>query len=268
MGIPVDQAMAEAGATSGTDEDILKFLQNSRDNNQQNTSNLFSDKIVARTIIADKIKANSIEGLEIFTDQISGLSDEMAKMKAQMSSSSAVLSASTEPIISPTETPTGPLAGLSNNLLIKTLAEFWGRVTFKDQVNFEKTALYNQDTAGYAVINVDDDQVDVVFNNEYDQVPVVNASLVVDNDKIADILGENYSFTVTDRNTKGFSIKLGKKAKTDLKFAWSVVSVKDAKTYQRPTPTPLPTIEPTIEPTLFITPTEMPSVGESGTINL
>jgi hypothetical protein len=129
---------------------------------------------------------------------------------------------------------------------------------FKDEVQFEKTPSFGQNNAGYAVVNIDDDNVEVVYESEYSQVPVVNVSLMVDDEKIGEVLAENYNFTITNRTTKGFTIKLGKKAKSDLKFAWSAVLVRDAKTYQKPTINPLPTIEPTIiplTPTLFLTPT-------------
>ena len=254
MGMPVEAVMDSTAPTTSffidnSNEKILKYLEETKQNaNGANLSQLFTDKVVAGevvadTIVANKIKANSIEGLEIFTDKIGSLSQKYDDLKKQVEASASAVT------VTPTVTATPTTGGIklfgdteiSGNLLLKSLTQFWNKVLFKDEVSFEKAPIFNQDTAGFAVINPDDDRVEIKFDKAFGDTPVVNATILIENDDQKTIFDENYAYYITKRSNEGFTIVLNKKAKTEIKFAWSALAVKDAKTFKAE-------ISPTLSP--------------------
>jgi len=94
----------------------------------------------------------------------------------------------------------------------------------------------------------------VSFESEYLNQPVVNVTLSLDKaseslelttndlqlttEEMEKLIFENdIRFIVTEKNTKGFSIKLNKPAPFDIQFSWSALAIKDAKTVFSPKPT-------------------------------
>jgi hypothetical protein len=136
------------------------------------------------------------------------------------------------------------------NPLFNGISEIWGNIFFKGKVNFENSLTFNNQTAGLAVINSDNDRVEVKFDNALDNIPVVNLTMVSDNND-SDILNQNYSYLVTNRSISGFTIVLNKKATNEVKFSWIALVIKDMKTYQNQiVPTATPALEPTVTPTV------------------
>ena len=229
-------------------------------------------------VFANKIKANQIEGLEIFTNRLSSLDKSIASLSGNLNS--AVLGTSTENIEHNSSLLTllslnvEGLATISadlnvkgsgiferaltvldsiatQNLIVSNFATFFNDVVFKGNIRFNQAPTFSSDTAGFAVIKQGDDKVEVVFGNEYSQIPIVTASIVLD--KVGDsvlqkqledsVLSGGVSYVITQRTTKGFVIKLNKSTDKDLNFSWVALSVNKAKTwgstsYQIPTPTP------------------------------
>jgi len=226
---------------------------------------------ISGTLTVDTIRVNSIEGLEfMMRDQVLSMRD-LFGLKASESAKSVikpeVLSAST--VASQTDLSILTLYGLNvegfatvsadlnirgssliekaltvidsvstSNLLVSDFASFFGNVFFKKSVNFEGRATFNNDTAGFAVVNKGNNSVDVEFNEEYLDPPIVTTSIALNKteDNIADkkledeILNENISYVVTKRTTKGFVIRINKIALSDITFSWTALSIKDAKT--------------------------------------
>jgi len=132
----------------------------------------------------------------------------------------------------------------AKNLIVTNWARFLSDVIFKGEVNFEGRPTFNSDTAGFAIIKKDADSVDIIFDKEYAQTPLINLSITID--KITDpdpllasqkqktledtVLNGDVKYIVTRRTTKGFTIKLNKNAAEDIAFSWSALSIKDAKT--------------------------------------
>jgi hypothetical protein len=124
----------------------------------------------------------------------------------------------------------------TQNLFVTGFTQFFGDTAFKGNVTFEKVPLFNSDTAGTVIILKGQDRVDVVFTNQYQAVPVITANLNIEQDKsendadFADrqqqILAENYSFIVSNRTIKHFTIVLNKTANEDLTFSWVAISTK------------------------------------------
>ncbi|MBI2039476.1 hypothetical protein HYT18_00160, partial [Candidatus Microgenomates bacterium] len=243
----------------------------------------FGNAYFAGTLTADKIKANSIEGLEIWTDKIDSLSQKLAQLEA---TSSAEASNSASLVDASLATPsallgTGPSALLSNDstqlqaiefasvatvsgqltaqrlhvkdsaivemvlnvvdtitsskLIISEFADFLGSVIFRKDVTFLGRPVFSKDTAGSVVINKGGDSAEVIFDKEYDQIPVVNVTITLDNntDTTAQqtleqaILSGDIRYIVTRRTTRGFMIKLNKSAPDDIAFSWTALSIKD-----------------------------------------
>jgi len=254
MGVPIEEAM---GKTITNKEQILEFLADYKNNSSnQNTSQLFSDQVVtgelvADTILANKIKAKQIEGIEIWTNKIGSLEEKMAQVVEDKESSE-----STQMV-----TPTPK----TENSLLKALTEFWGKVLFKGETEFESIPMFSKEMAGFAILEVGETSIEVKFEKEFKVAPVVNVSLMVEDDTEGSVLDGDFRYYVTKQNPNGFTIKLNRPISSKLKFSWSALSVKEPKTYQNPTPTPtlMPTEtpSPTLVPTIEITP--LPSTVES-----
>jgi hypothetical protein len=156
-------------------------------------------------------------------------------------------------------------------------------------VNFEGRPTFNKDTAGFAVVKKDASEVEIKFDKEYAQTPLINISISMD-DTVTDqdrallspealkakneaqkvienaVLNGDIRFIVTRRTTKSFIIKLNKPASDDLKFSWSALAVKDPKTIisaavlgSNTQPTPGPSIQPSAIPSPTNTPSPLPS---------
>jgi len=146
--------------------------------------------------------------MEILTDKISSLSAEIDKKE------------------------NAPIS------FFRSLVEFWNNVIFRGTVKFETTPEFNQNTAGFAVINKYSDSIEITFDSEFNVTPIVNITLEGEAP-----LGSGYGFMVTNRSEKGFTIKLNRLADEDVKFSWIALAVKDPKTFQMPTPTPMIIVE-------------------------
>ena len=221
---------------------------------------VISPEIIAGIITAKTIRADHIEGLEIFTDKLSSISKDVAVLAASTQSGQFVSTASG--MLSVADLNINGLVAISGdisvkgnavlegmltvlktittpNLLVSDFASFFGDVLFKGNTKFEGRPTFNSDTAGFAVVKTQDTSVTVNFDNEYTDMPVVTASIVLSKskDKLNDtkleeqVLSGNVSYVITQRTTKSFVIKLNKPLDQDVSFSWVALSVTDAKTH-------------------------------------
>jgi len=77
----------------------------------------------------------------------------------------------------------------TNNLLVSNFAYFINDVVFKGNVRFTGTPTFNSDTAGFAVVQQGQDTVQITFDNEYANTPIVTASIALD--KVGDDVAKN-----------------------------------------------------------------------------
>ncbi len=236
------------------------------------TPSVTTTTLTADTITAKIIRADRIEGLEIYTDHLSSLADAVASLQSLVGSQSAVLGVATgDATLTQISTPLSELTlinlsvdGLATisadlnvggngfiqgalnvlndlttkNLLVSQFAYFIQDVVFKGNVRFNATPTFNNDTAGFAVIQQGLDTVQVNFSQEYVNTPVVTASITLNKtgDSVSQktledqILNGNISYVITQRTTKGFVVRLNKPAAEDINFSWVALSVQDAKT--------------------------------------
>lgn len=276
---------------------------------------VISPLIVTDLLQAKKIKADSIEGLEILTNQISKIRDqneELAGQIAGVATASAGLSTSEESLehlpggVAPAAhleggfvafeggkftldlTVLGKLNANGGLLVLgpsqfkaetifEKLVTFVSNVIFKGKVTFEEVPVFNKDTAGFAVIAKDADEVAVSFEKDYVQTPIVLASISLDTaeenfkDKPLDeqvkaqealekdIISYDLRYFVTKRDSRGFAIRLNKKASLDVPFSWHAIVVKDAAIFRSKPPAIEPTSTPSPIPFKTATPTPAPS---------
>ena len=94
---------------------------------------------------------------------------------------------------------------------------------------------FTTDTAGFAVVSKDGQSVDVKYDREYIETPIVNATVSFDstdsNDDVLAYLASDEKFIVASSSKLGFTIKLNKKATGNIRFAWQALAVKGAKVF-------------------------------------
>jgi len=124
--------------------------------------------------------------------------------------------------------------------VFRAVAEFIDKTIFKNDVEFAGKVMFNKDTAGYAVIKENAQDVEVTFEQEYAVPPIVNATLSLQTIEDPEVrvaaeqllLVSDVKYIITNVTTKGFNIKIDNQAISDIPFSWQAVAVKDAKTFK------------------------------------
>jgi hypothetical protein len=142
---------------------------------------------------------------------------------------------------------------------------------------------FTTDTAGFALVKKGEQSVDVIFDKEYLEQPIVSATITFDSDPrlenlnpetdsleiknikdaqiqtVKDLLNFNLEYLVMDKSKKGFTIFLKNKVTQDINFSWNALAVKSAKTFSRKDDIPPSEIIP-LTATVPIDPTLAPTV--------
>lgn len=204
------------------EELMLSFLKKMRDERSSNLapqSEVFTDRvsatdeIIAPTIVTDTlfakhIKADSIEGLQIFTDQISSLTEKYAGLEADLSTAAAsdatpetdaamkaltIESAKVTlalQVLGELSADGGIVIGgpaeFNGNTIFNKLTTFVAETLFKGKVSFEKAPTFGSDTAGFALIEKGATRVRITFDDPYERQPIVTASLTNDRSPLLD----------------------------------------------------------------------------------
>ncbi len=223
----------------------------------------YGNAVFAGSIKADSIEARQIKGFSLLTNNISTLEDKV----------NGLATASGTPV--PSSTPLA-IADLINGIW-KKAAEFFANVIFHSDVAFLGRPTFNKDTAGFATLTSGQNEVEVKFDKEYANQPVVTTNVnLVGAVNINDVP----SYAIYDLSTKGFKIKLSRNTGFDLQFSWMALAVKDAVTTQgqvsgastssvapssTPIPSDLPIAGPTAAPIESSTPVITPTIGPTPT---
>jgi len=155
--------------------------------------------------------------------------------------------------------------GLFDGLEVNSIGAVDDFVTFTSETVFFGRPYFNSDTAGFAVVEQGQRSVDVTFEKEYLEQPVVNTTISLDAPGDEEtIFNENLSYLVTKKSVTGFTILLNKAAPIDIQFSWVALAVKNPKTFfslketiqsvpppppaEEPAPTPEPEPSPEPEP--------------------
>ncbi len=208
-----------------------------------------NDVYVRGTLYADKIKANQIEGMEILTDRLSSLyasveaSDDpsdpdqeteeftinLDNLTVQTFTVAVDLNVNGALFANGGLTVGGP-AEFKGDTIFRKLVNFVDKVIFRKDVSFEGRATFSNDAGGFAVLKKDQQEVEVKFAQPYETLPVVTVNIKN---------GVFTKYVYADLTPEGFKIKLEKPATQDIEFAWTALSIKDAKTAEVPPPPPL-----------------------------
>ena len=252
--------------------------------------------IFAGEIVAKTIRAERIEGLEIYTDKLDSLSSLTNVLAAEVSANLDPLAESGLTLTRDfTATGTASFSGPVNfqalvtfiqNLIIKGRATFEqtteflsdvffrGNVKFLGGTTFLNGVTFNNDTGGVAVIPKSTASVEVKFAKPYQNAPIVTITLVLKEATDSAFLAEAAKAAVAEVTASGFTIVLDQPVPRDLEYNWFALSVEDVRrtvgkslddqflgSETTPTPTPVPTLSPTPmpEPTL-------PASGQAATL--
>lgn len=142
----------------------------------------------------------------------------------------------------------------SGGLTVTSIGTSTIPLAFYSDITFFGRPYFTTDTAGGALIKRGAKSVEIIFDREYIDVPIVNASISLDDtastDEIESLVFENGIQTlVTKRSVRGFTILLNKPAPADLTFSWTAFAVKNGKLFTSKAPEPEVTqnISPVVE---------------------
>ena len=161
-------------------------------------------------------------------------------------------------------TGTTTLAGLD----VRTIGLASSTVDILSDATFIGRPYFTKDTGGRALIRAGKTTVEVVFEREYVESPIVGATISLDLASTTDdtleeaVLAGDVRYVVTKKSVKGFTIRINKAATSDIAFDWMALAVKGAALFTSKIDVPvvaLP-IEPVtpvipMEPTVPVVPT-------------
>ncbi len=230
--------------------DFLKELHEKQLAANQQSSEIFTGRVSASSevvtpalyadqIFAKSIRADSIEGLQIWTNQIASLEQKYAGLRADVGESDMVADSSvmTEKTLLNLEkftvgsfvasldasilgklTLTGGMtvggdSEFSGNATFAKFAHFFGKTLFKGTVSFEQAPSFGGDTAGFAIIEKGAKKVRITFDSPYEKQPIVTVTLTNDASpllsdadeslkKDIEVLEKEYLESVFDKNIR------------------------------------------------------------------
>jgi hypothetical protein len=206
------------------EEKLLSFLREIRDERAKNSaapSEVFTDRVAASSevvtprLIADEIwaksiKADSIEGLNIWTNQIASLSAKYAGLEAGTTGTATEAPVVAEKtLLDLDHFRVGNIAvafdanvlgrlSVTGALKVIDAAEFQGETTFaslvsflsdtvfRGRVAFDQAPTFGTDTAGFATIERGRKKVRVNFAEAYEKQPIVTVALTRDRSPLLD----------------------------------------------------------------------------------
>jgi hypothetical protein len=246
-----NNAMNPNFANFNSQMQVLNFLQTVKENqmtansadiftkNINATGQIISPLIVTDTLVANHIKAGTIEGLEIYEKGIANAQSSADSNATEVKTLGQRVSDLEGMFKTSEEKASGTSVAKDDSVLEKVMI-FMSNIIFRGKVSFEKVPTFSSDTAGYAVIKAGQQRVTVTFGEEYVNKPVVNSSLVLgeyENEEVRQaaeelLLVSDVKFIITNVTTKGFEIYINQQASSDINFSWQSLAVKDAKTFE------------------------------------
>jgi len=226
-------------------------------------------------LIAQEIQSPTIDALTTGLSVAVGVNDAQNTQLAALQNAIDGLSAPTTFDLSSLAVEGLAIQGdlaVHGGLTVNRISTFSSLLTFVDDVEFIGRPYFNVDTAGFADVKEGEQEIAVLFDKEYDQTPVVNATIsLADNADLAArsalenaVLSGNINYIISRSSTKGFTILLGAPAAVGLRFSWTALAVKDAKVFASPdVPVGIdvsvdPIIEPIVEPAPEVTAVPIP----------
>jgi hypothetical protein len=197
------------------------------------------DLTVSGTITADKIKANQIEGIEVITNKLTQLQQQVAAgvsaptvatTSKDINAHSIHITDSNGHDVFSVDTAIGgsssldlTTANIAGGLSVggdasfagltsfQKLATFIGKAVFHQDVSFQGHVALSADSAGYVAFKKDETTVRVTFTKDYDVTPIIT---------LTNNTGAFTSATVNNVTVKGFDVVLQQPAVGDMTLSW------------------------------------------------
>ncbi len=130
---------------------------------------------------------------------------------------------------------------LDGGLIVDTISGSEGKgISFMSDTVFFGTPYFTTDTAGFAVIEKGAKNVQIRFDREYIEKPIVGANIALSSGESTttpdSIFSDDVRYIVTSVSNNGFTITLNKKAPDNIRFSWTAFSVKNAKVFTEISP--------------------------------
>jgi hypothetical protein len=229
-----------------------------------------ADSVSINPTLADGLAASPLPALVSTQTKILDFLEKIKNTKAAAQNLSEIF---TDRVAAALEIITPQV--FTDGLTVNTISSGKDAITFMSDSIFFGRPYFTTDTAGFAKIVKGDQSVDVVFDREYLEQPIVNVTLTVDSDPllktetdtnkiqeikdaqaqtIKDLFAANVQFLVVNKSEKGFTITLKDKATQDINFSWVALAVKNAKTFfslksdNIETPVAIPTPDSVVTP--------------------
>jgi hypothetical protein len=251
----------------------------------QANRDVIAPMVITDLLLAKRVKADTIEGFELYTNKIDSLSSQLQNQITLTETSLATLSAQLQQPQAATHSSPAQLPNLFlrsdmveteglrvyNNAefrgetAFQKLARFFGVVEFMQDVKFLKKPLFAQDTVGQARIEQNATSVTVKFTEAYKVPPVINISLSVDSTTLseeeklelnASLKSGALQYYISSRESDQFKIQLTQPAPVRLDFSWTAWAVdedSEVSTSLPTSPTPSASITPTPAPVVTAT---------------
>ena len=122
---------------------------------------------------------------------------------------------------------------LSNGLITNKILASGDILSIMSDTDFVGRPYFTKDTGGSALIKKGSRSVDIKFDRDYIETPIVNATVAFNEVSTSDSESDSFfnndiRFLITNRSTHGFTIKINKAASENISFNWTALAVKNA----------------------------------------
>jgi hypothetical protein len=140
------------------------------------------------------------------------------------------VSSTTDSIIENTDIEVTSTTTSQDKLTVTQSAEFYGTITVKGEAGFESKVVFEKDvefkdhitvdsdTAGTIIIPVGATSTEIIFEKEYNNIPIIVASL----NTLVDVV-----YAVTEKSVESFRISLLESSDIDVEFDWIALAVNN-----------------------------------------
>lgn len=225
----------------------------------QANQDIIAPNIIADMVIARSIRADKIEGLEIYTNRLDTLSqdliDQMNSLRSRNATGSASTASSSAALSSEALSDAEILGTIlkSDGLEVQGLV-VEGKATFKDESFFDKVVQFAakvifsedidvkgltylaEDSIGEALLPPNEEKTTVTFKTPYEFPPIVSVTMNIDWTKLdpdtqkiltAALSKGQLQYYVIDRTTDNFTISIRQPINVPLSFTWTAWPVRD-----------------------------------------
>jgi hypothetical protein len=192
-------------------------------------------EIVSPKITTDKLYANMIESptLDAFASSTEMMFGRLGILEGLFNSQSSS-TATTSVIQNGLAVSGGAL--FNGGLIVDTIGTTGVTMDMLGDITFYGRPYFTGDTAGSAVILKGTRSVEIVFDREYMETPIVSTEIALEEASSTDefsesIFNSNIRSIVTKKGVKGFTILLNKPSTEDISFSWIALPTKNQKMF-------------------------------------